>query len=105
MVIAGASTHVASTVQDVTASAGDAVVRIEVELESGPASGSGFIIDPEGLILTNNHVISDAETITVYLSNGNSYEGTVQGRDLVRDLAVVRIEANDLPWLELGDIS
>ena len=104
VVIPDASTLKPLTAREVTASAGEAVVRIEVALESGSASGSGFIIDPEGLLLTNNHVISGAETITVYLSDGTSYEGTVQGRDLVRDLAVVKIEANDLPWLELGDI-
>ena len=105
VVIPRSSTLKASTVQEVTTKAGEAVVRIEVELGSGSGSASGFVVDADGLVLTNNHVIRDAVTITVYLSDGNSYEATVKGRDLVRDLAVVKIEASDLPTLELGDIS
>ena len=88
-------------VQEVTANARGAVVRIETDL----ALASGFIIDPDGLILTNNHVVSDASEITVTLDDGTSHTATVQGRDLVHDLAVVRIEASGLPWLELGDLS
>ena len=101
MVIPNASTLKAVTVQELTANARGAVVRIETDL----GSGSGFIIDPDGLILTNNHVIRDASEITVFLDNGTSHTGTIQGRDLVRDLAVVKIEASSLPTLELGDLS
>ena len=101
VVIPDSSTLKAVTVQELTASARGAVVRIEMDL----ASGSGFIIDPDGLILTNNHVISDASEITVFLDDGTSYTGTVEGRDLVRDLAVVKIEASGLPTLELGNLS
>ena len=63
------------------------------------------VIDPGGLVLTNNHVIKDAEKITVYLEDGTSYTGTVEARDLVHDLALVKIEATNLPYLELGDLS
>ena len=101
VIIPDASILKAKTVQEVTAEARKAVVRIETDL----GSGSGFVIDPNGLILTNNHVISDAEEITVYVEGGNSYSGTVEARDLVRDLAVVKIEATDLPYLEIGDLS
>ena len=101
VIIPDASTLKAKTVQGVTVGAREAVVRIETDL----GSGSGFIIDPDGLILTNSHVISDAEEITVYLEDGTSYSGDVQARDLVRDLAVVQIEAAGLPYLELGDLS
>ena len=66
-------------------------------------SGSGFIIEPNGLILTNNHVICDAEEITVYLHDGTEYTGTVEARDLVHDLALVKIRAIGLPCLELAD--
>lgn len=105
MAIPNSSALAPITISTMTAQAKDAVVRIEVELESGEGSGSGFVIDPEGLILTNNHVISDAETITIHLSDGSTHEGTVVGRDIVRDLAVLKIEAENLLSLEFGDIS
>ena len=89
------------TVQEVTANARGAVVRVETDL----GSGSGFIIDPDGLILTNNHVVRDANEITVHLDDGTSYTGRVHGRDLVRDIALLNIEATGLPTLELGDLS
>ena len=85
---------------EVTASAASAVVRIETD--SG--SGSGFVIDSNGLILTNNHVILDADEINVFLKDGTQFSGTVRGRDLIRDLAVVQIEANNLPLLEFTDL-
>lgn len=89
------------TVQELVTQARTAVVRIQTDL----VSGSGFIIDSDGLVLTANHVITDAEEITVYLDDGTSYTGTVQARDLVHDLAIVRIEDTELPYLELGDLS
>jgi Tol biopolymer transport system component len=101
VIIPDTSTTKAMTTQEVTELVRKAVVRIETDL----ASGSGFIIDPSGLIMTNNHVISDAEEITVYLEDGTSHTGTVEARDLVRDLALVKIEATELPYLELGDLS
>ena len=101
VIIPDTSTTKAMTTQEVTELARKAVVRIETDL----GSGSGFIIDPSGLIMTNNHVISDAEEITVYLEDSTSYTGTVEARDLVRDLALIKIEATGLPYLELGDLS
>ncbi len=89
------------TVQEVAARVRSAVVRIKTD-EGG---GSGFIIDPNGLILTANHVITDAKTITVFLEDGTSYTARIHGRDLIRDLAVLKIEASNLPTLELGDVS
>ena len=68
--------------------------------------GSGVIVDSRnGYVLTNNHVISGAERVTVFLEDGTRFDGTVQGRDLVRDLAVIKISSTDLPSLELGDVS
>lgn len=101
VIIPDTSTLKAMTAQEVTAQAREAVVRIKTDL----GSGSGFIIDPGGLVLTNNHVVSGAEEITVYLEDGTDYDGTVEARDLVRDLAVVKIETSELPYLELGDLS
>lgn len=100
VIIPETSTLKAMTAQEVTARASQSVVRIETDL----VSGSGFIIDSTGLILTSNHVISDAEEITVYLEDGTSYAGTVEARDLVHDLALVKIKATGLPSLELGDL-
>ena len=87
-------------VDSIVTEVGAGVARIKTDR----GSGSGFIIDPDGLILTNNHVIRDTENITVIPRDGREFEGTVRGRDLVRDLAVVTIEASDLPRLVLGDI-
>ena len=102
MVIPNASALKESmTVQEVTTLARSAVVRVETDL--GP--GSGFIIDSDGLVLTNNHVISDAQQITVYLDDGSSYRGSIRGRDLVFDLALLKISTGGLPSLELGDLS
>lgn len=89
------------TVQEVIAESRGAMVRIETEL----GSGSGFIIDPDGLILTNNHVIKGATTVSIHLEDGTSYSGVIHGRDLIRDLALVKIAADNLKTLGLGDVS
>jgi S1-C subfamily serine protease len=101
LIIPDASTLKAMTTRIVTDQARSAVVRIKTSL----GLGSGFIIDPDGLIMTNNHVISDAKEITVHLEDGTSYPGTIRARDLVRDLAIVKIKATELPFLEIGDLS
>ncbi|AFZ34461.1 HtrA2 peptidase [Stanieria cyanosphaera PCC 7437] len=67
--------------------------------------GSGFIIDPNGIILTNAHVVSQADRVVVTLKDGREFEGKVQGTDEVTDLAVVKIEPKGaaLPVAPLGD--
>ena len=66
--------------------------------------GSGFIVDgKEGYILTNNHVVSDADKITVTLLDGRTFEASLVGKDPTFDLAVVQVNADNLPSLELGD--
>ncbi len=66
--------------------------------------GSGFIIDKEGYIITNNHVIEGATEIHVRLSTDKEYEAEVIGRDPKTDLALIKIKAgSDLPLVELGD--
>jgi serine protease Do len=67
--------------------------------------GSGFIINPKGLIITNNHVVEGAEKIRVRLSGGKEYQATVKGRDPKTDLAIIQISnpPSDLPYLTLGD--
>jgi S1-C subfamily serine protease len=65
--------------------------------------GSGFIIDKEGHILTNYHVIADARQIEVTLHNRKKYRATIVGSDRSHDLAVVQIKAPDLSPMQLGD--
>ena len=67
------------------------------------ASGSGVIISNDGYIVTNNHVIEDASEINVTLSNRKSYKGTVVGADPNTDLAVIKIDANNLPYMLYGN--
>ena len=65
--------------------------------------GTGVIIDKEGHILTNHHVIEDADQITINLPDGRTFQGVVKGSDPRSDLAVVKIDAKDLPYAQLGD--
>jgi len=65
--------------------------------------GSGFIVDPQGYILTNNHVVKDASKIKVKLQDGRELNGTVVGTDPQTDLAVVKIDAGNLPVLRLAN--
>ena len=65
--------------------------------------GSGFIVDERGYILTNNHVIANAERIAVTLADGRVVEGRLIGTCRTADVAVIKINGKDLMWAELGD--
>ena len=66
--------------------------------------GSGFIIDPNGTILTNYHVVGEAEKISVTLSDGKSFDAKVIGKDQKTDIAVIKIDAGrELPAVTIGD--
>lgn len=65
--------------------------------------GSGVIIDKEGYILTNEHVVSGADEIEVTLPDGRKFKGVLKGADPRSDLAVIKIDAPDLPVAKLGD--
>src|SRR5438067_3733476 len=67
------------------------------------STGSGFVIDPNGLIVTNAHVVEQAEWIQVRLADGRRFNGRTVGLDSRVDLALVRIDASGLPVLPLGD--
>ena len=72
--------------------------------QTAMALGSGFIVSPDGMIVTNNHVVDGATDIQVTLDDGQQYKGTLVGHDAKNDLAVVRIDAGrPLPTLSWGD--
>jgi S1-C subfamily serine protease len=83
-----------------------AVVLISTQVGGlfGGASGtgSGVIYDSEGWILTNRHVVEDAEAVIVALSDGRTFDGTVYGIDTLTDLAIVKVEGSDLPAAPIG---
>ncbi len=68
-------------------------------------AGSGFIIDSKGYILTNEHVVRGADEIKVTLKDGRKLTGKVAGQDASLDLAVIKVDAKDLPTVRLGDSS
>jgi serine protease Do len=68
-----------------------------------PSSGSGFIVDEQGHILTNNHVVANASDINVTLNDKRTFKATVVGTDPETDVAVIKIQGERLPYLKLGD--
>lgn len=66
-------------------------------------SGSGFIINSSGQILTNSHVVDGADSVIVTLKDGRTFDGRVLGEDPVTDVALIEIEANNLPILPIGN--
>ena len=69
------------------------------------ARGSGFIVDPAGIVVTNNHVVKDARSVIVMLDDGTELVAKVIGRDARTDLAVLKVDAGGkaLPYIQLGD--
>lgn len=102
-----------SQVIDVAEKVSPAVVRISTTqvvqdfffTYETPGLGSGFIISSDGLIVTNNHVVEGAKKITVTLSDGKEYDGFIVGTDPSSDVALIRINANNLPYLTFTDSS
>jgi len=67
------------------------------------AAGSGVIIDDAGYIVTNNHVVQDAQRVQVELTDGRTFPANIVGTDALTDLAVLKIDATDLSYAQLGD--
>src|SRR5258706_14303572 len=89
-------------VVDAVESVGPAVVKIEAQR----GGGSGVVFTPDGLVLTNNHVVDGASHLTVILPDGRSMRADLVGQDAGTDLAVVRIDASmgaPLAWATPGD--
>ena len=92
-----------SAVIESVASVAPAVVTINVTLATGGSgSGSGFIFDPDGWILTNRHVAGDAATLVVTLADSRRFDATLVGVDTLTDLAIIKIDATDLPTAPIG---
>lgn len=71
--------------------------------EAQEASGSGVIISADGYIVTNNHVVQDADEVSVILNDKRSYKAKVISTDPSTDIAVIQVKANNLPFLSFGD--
>jgi putative serine protease PepD len=91
----------------VTSAVQESVVSIQVESQGGGAEGSGVVLDTEGRILTNNHVVADASTVQVTLSDGRVFDADIVGTDPATDLAVVQLSdpPSDLSPATFGDSS
>ncbi|KAM3115446.1 HhoA/HhoB/HtrA family serine endopeptidase [Phormidesmis sp. 146-33] len=107
--IPGNDTNFISNAVDKT---GPAVVRINssrtarsrsAQGRQSRGTGSGFIIKSDGLIMTNAHVVDGATSVTVTLRDGREFAGRVLGEDRLTDVAVVKIQANNLPTVGLGN--
>jgi serine protease Do len=80
---------------------GDTAPQPRQRVERG--SGSGFIINSSGQIWTNSHVVDGADRVTVTLKDGRTFDGKVLGEDPVTDVAAIKIDANNLPTLSVGN--
>src|ERR1700720_4239306 len=95
------------TVSGAVANVASAVVNIQIKNPSlgrrGEGGGSGFLIAPDGFILTNSHVVHGAQSIEVTLHDARTFSAALIGDDPDTDLAVIRIDAAQLPFLPFAD--
>jgi S1-C subfamily serine protease len=94
------------SVREVYTRDGPGVVSVDVNLRNiGPGGGSGFVFDEEGHVVTNQHVVSEAEGVSVRFSNGAREEAEVVGGDPSTDIAVLKVDVPEevLKPLTLGD--
>ena len=76
-----------------------------VAIKTDTSAGSGWIIREDGIIITNNHVVAGAETITITLDDGSTFPAEAVSTDSLTDLAVVKIDTQNLPAADIGDSS
>jgi S1-C subfamily serine protease len=87
----------------------DVPAVVAIAIDGGPTLGrsggaaTGFVIDPGGIIVTNDHVVDSARSISVTTSDGRRLTARVLGEDASSDLAVLKVDATNLPTIELGD--
>ena len=79
------------------------VVSISCQTQSGSSSGTGVILSQKGYIVTNAHVVENAQSVTVQLTDDRTYQASLVGSDEISDLAVLQIPADDLTPAEFGD--
>jgi S1-C subfamily serine protease len=79
-----------------------AVVKIDVRRGDAAGSGSGFLFTPDGLMLTNSHVVSGASRVEVSLQDGQRFDADILGDDPHTDLALIRVSGSKLPTVEFG---
>ena len=92
-----------SAVIDAVNNVAPSVVTINVTVATGgTGSGSGFIFDPDGWILTNRHVAGDASSMVVTLADSRQFDARLVGVDTLTDLAIIKIDATDLPTAPIG---
>ena len=98
-----------NSISQVTRVVAPAVVGISIKTgevgDTPEGSGSGIIFKKDGFIITNYHIIEGATEIKVKLSNDKILKATVVGTDVISDLAVIKVEASNLPTAKLGDSS
>ncbi len=108
---ASAASGTLQTPKEVYANNAESVVAISAEVQTisfggqsgkGTASGSGFIITEDGYVVTNYHVVERAVSVSVIMSGGEEYEAKIVGFDSANDVAVLKIEAENLPAVVLG---
>ena len=91
------------SVADIYRRAGDSVVEVRASSGGGGATGSGFVIDDEGHVVTNHHVIEGASTVSVVTADGDEHSATVVGSDSSTDIALLDVvDGADVYPLELG---
>ena len=81
----------------------EAVGPAVVKIDAAKGGGSGVLFTPDGLILTNSHVVDKSGPLTVVMTDGRSAQADLIGQDADTDLAVIRIDGSALPWATLGD--
>lgn len=91
------------TAEEIYARVNPSTVVVLTRLEYGSAVGTGVIMTPDGYLLTNAHVISGGQSVTVSLSTGETYDAQLVGFDEAQDIAVLKVDAQDLPAAEFGD--
>jgi putative serine protease PepD len=94
----------AGSVPGIAAKVLPSVVQIKVSTSQGQATGSGFVVDADGIVITNNHVVADAQgAVELTFSDGTTTDAEVVGTSASYDLAALRLDAKNLPALPLGN--
>lgn len=88
--------------QQVRMSSWDAIFYGGPREQTAQSFGTGFVVRPDGIIITNQHVVAGAQEITVTLADGTDVEGRLLGEDPLTDIAIVKVERTDLPVAPLG---